>query len=315
MRYTALRNSAMPAGAGSGFWSLPGAPLVAAAALFAASVAGAQDGQDHSRGEMLFYAAGCDNCHNRKDGPPLAGGVELKTPFGIFRTPNITPDPQHGIGKWTEADFVRALREGVSPDGSHYYPAFPYTTYTNMTDADMLAIRRWIMAKVAPVAEPSPPHDLSFPFDQRWVMGLWKWVYFTPGPFRPDAGRPADWNRGAYLVEAVSHCGECHTQRNFAGAVDRSRWLGGNTEGPEGDKVPNITPDKDTGIGTWSVSDITGVLDGGMMPDGDVVGGSMYAIVSNGTDKLTGDDRKAIAAYLKALPPVVNPDAKATKSE
>ena len=291
------------------------APALFAAASLAASGAVAQQPPDLARGEVMFYAAGCDNCHSRKNGPPLAGGVELKTPFGTFRTPNITPDAQYGIGKWSDADFVRALREGVAPDGSHYYPAFPYTTYTRMSDADMLAMKAWITAKVAPVAEPSPAHDLGFPFDQRWGMALWKWMFFEPGPFKPEAAKPEAWNRGAYLVEAVSHCGECHTPRNLAGAVDRSRWLGGNTEGPEGDKVPNITPDNDTGIGTWSIGDIAGLLDTGLMPDGDVVGGSMYPIVSQGTDRLTNEDRRAIAAYLKALPPISNPAAKATKSE
>ena len=294
-----------------------GAPafVLLIAASLAVTGAAAQQPQDLARGEVLFYAAGCDNCHSRKNGPPLAGGVELKTPFGIFRTPNITPDPQHGIGKWSDADFVRALREGVAPDGSHYYPAFPYTTYTRMTDADMLAIKAWITAKVAPVAEASPVHELGFPYDQRWGMALWKWMFFEPGPFKPDPAKPDVWNRGAYLVEAVSHCGECHTPRNLAGAVDRSRWLGGNTEGPEGDKVPNITPDNETGIGTWSIGDIAGLLDNGLLPDGDVVGGTMYPIVSQGTDRLTNEDRRAIAAYLKALPPISNPAAKATKAE
>ena len=290
-------------------------PLLAAAAVLLAGAAAAQEGDEIRRGEVLFHAAGCDNCHTRKGGAPLAGGVELKTPFGTFRTPNITPDPEHGIGRWTDADFVRALREGTAPDGSPYYPAFPYTTYTHMTDADMLAIKRWIFALVTPAAEPSRPHELSFPYSQRWAMAGWKWLFFEPGPFRPDPAKSEAWNRGAYLVEAVGHCGECHTPRNRFGALERDRWLSGTKDGPDGDKVPNITPDRDTGIGTWSESDIAGVLDNGILPDGDVVGSVMYPIVSKGTDMLSREDRRAIATYLKALPPISNPDAKAVQAK
>ncbi len=292
------------------------APILAAMLLHTGA-ATAQDAAAPApdRGETLFYAAGCDNCHTRKDGPPLAGGVVLKSPFGDFVTPNITPDPEHGIGRWSDADFVRALREGVAPDGSHYYPAFPYTTYTRMTDEDMLAIKRWIFEAVEPVAQSAPPHALRFPFDQRWALALWKLLFFDPGVFRPDPSKSEAWNRGAYLVEAVGHCGECHTPRNAFGALDRDRWMAGTTEGPDGDTVPNITPDEATGLGTWSESDIAYLLETGILPDGDVVGGSMSPVVDEGTDRLSADDRRAIAVYLKSLPPLTNPDAKATRAE
>ena len=289
--------------------------LVAAAAVaFATSLAAAEP--DADRGAVLFDAAGCANCHtdSKGGGKPLAGGVALETPFGTFLTPNITPDREHGIGAWSDADFIRAMREGVAPDGSHYYPAFPYTSYTHMTDADMLAIKRHIFA-MAPDATPSKPHDLAFPFSQRWLMWGWKLLNFEPGAYVADATRSESWNRGAYLVTAVAHCGECHTPRGMLGELDMSRWLGGNVEGPEGAVVPNITPDRETGIGTWSAGDVAFLLDAGMLPDGDVVGGSMYPVIEDGTDSLTAADRDAIAEYLLSLPAVANPDAKAGKAD
>ena len=289
--------------------------LIAAAAVAAATPLAAAE-TDADRGAVLFDAAGCANCHtdSKGGGKPLAGGVALDTPFGTFRTPNITPDRTHGIGAWSDADFIRAMRAGVAPDGSHYYPAFPYTSYTHMTDADMLAIKRHIFA-MAPDPTPSKPHDLAFPFSQRWLMWGWKLLNFEPGASVADPTRSESWNRGAYLVTAVAHCGECHTPRGMLGELDMSRWLGGNPEGPEGAVVPNITPDRETGIGTWSASDVAFLLDAGMLPDGDVVGGSMYPVIEDGTDSLTAADRDAIAEYLLSLPAVANPDAKAGKAD
>ncbi len=283
-------------------------------ALALTGAAHAAVAQAPSRGELLFDLAGCANCHTdvKNKGPLLAGGRALKTPFGTFRAPNITPDREHGIGAWSDADFIRALREGKAPDGSDYYPAFPYTSYTRMTDADMLAIKQHIFTLPA-VAQPDQPHELSFPFDQRWGMALWKLLYFRPGAFQPDPGRPEALNRGAYLVEAVGHCGECHTPRDFTGAINPSRWLAGSSDGAEGEKVPNITPDPDTGLGKWSEGDVLTLLDSGMLPDGDIVGGSMWEVVERGTDRITQDDRKAIAAYLRAVPPIRNDEAKATQ--
>ncbi|MFN4087500.1 MAG: c-type cytochrome [Alphaproteobacteria bacterium] len=276
----------------------------------------AQEADAAGHGEVLFKTSGCANCHTdaRGGGRPLAGGLALATPFGTFYAPNITPDAEHGIGSWSDADFVRAMRDGVAPDGSHYYPAFPYTSYTRMSDEDMLAIKRHIFA-MEPVAEPSRPHDLSFPFSQRWLMSVWKYLHFDPGPFVPDTARSDAWNRGAYLVEAVAHCGECHTPRGRLGGLDRSRWLAGTVDGPEGERVPNITPDRETGIGTWPAADIAFLLDIGMTPDGDVVGGSMYPVVDDGTAALSAEDRAAIAEYLLSLPPIANPDAPATRAE
>lgn len=257
------------------------------------------------RGAVLFAAAGCANCHTdrKNEGELLAGGRSLITPFGTFYAPNITPDPEHGIGDWSDEDFIRALREGVAPDGSHYFPSFPYTSYTNMTDEDMLAIKAYIFS-LEPVAQEARPHELDFPYSQRWALPFWKWLHFEPGPKPLAEGAPDDVRRGAYLVEAVSHCGECHTPRDRLGGLDRSMWLAGSTDGAEGEKVPNITPDAATGIGDWSVDDITFLLGMGLLPDGDVVGSTMWEVVSDGTDQLSAEDQEAIAAYLMALPPI-----------
>lgn len=268
------------------------------------------------RGAYLFAAANCGGCHTdvKNRGALLAGGRPLETPFGTFYTPNITPDRETGIGAWSDEDFVRALREGVSPDGSHYYPAFPYTSYTRISDNDMLAIKAYIFS-LPPVRQENRAHELDFPYGWRFLLGPWKMLNFTPGPFVADPARSESWNRGAYLVEALGHCGECHTPRNAWGGLDRKRWLAGTADGPEGDKVPNITPDPATGLGSWSDSQITGVLRTGLLPDGDVVGSAMGEVVDWGTSRLTNDDRAAIAEYLKSLEPIANPEAPATSPD
>lgn len=262
------------------------------------------------KGELLLGLAGCVNCHTAEgDGAvPLAGGRALETPFGVFYAPNITSDAEHGIGAWSEEDFVRALRFGRSPDGGHYFPAFPYVAYTQMTDADMLAVRAAIMAR-AGVAQPSKPHDIGFPFNQRWTMRFWKLLHFDAGTYAPDAARSAAWNRGAYISEALAHCGECHTPRWPTGGLDRSRWLAGSAEGVEGEKTPNITPHDGTGLGAWSDSDVAFALQLGMKVDGDVVGSVMYEVIENGAGKLSDEDIAAIVEYLKSVPPIDNPDA------
>lgn len=268
------------------------------------------------RGAYIFAAAGCAACHTnlKEKGALLAGGRALVTPFGTFHSPNITADPEHGIGQWSDADFIRALREGVAPDGGSYFPVFPYTSFTRMTDADMIDLKAYILSLPA-VAQADKPHDIDFPFGWRFTLGPWRWMNFTEGAFEPDPNKPAEWNRGAYLVEALGHCGECHTPRGWLGGLDTDAAFGGTADGPDGDKVPNITPDEATGIGTWSITDITGLLKTGILPDGDVVGSAMGEVVEHGSSRLTDDDRAAIAAYLKSLPPIENPDAKATKAE
>jgi len=257
-----------------------------------------------ARGAYLFAAAGCAGCHTRvkPKGRPLAGGRRLDTPFGAFYPPNITPDPKHGIGGWKLADFIRAMRQGRGPDGALYFPAFPYPSYSGISDADLGDL--WAYLKTVPaVAVAGPGHDLGFPFNLRTLVWPWRWLYFEPGVLRPDPSRSARWNRGAYLVRAVGHCGECHTPRSLLGGVDPDRQLGGNPKGPEGKRVANITPHIKKGIGDWSESDIASYLLDGGLPDGDLASGAMVEVIENSTSRLTDADRRAIANYLKSVPP------------
>lgn len=258
------------------------------------------------RGAYLFVASGCLGCHTQDDpdAPPLAGGRALETPFGTFYGPNITPDPDHGIGAWTDEDFLRALGQGVAPDGSDLYPVFPYTSFTRMTPEDMLDLKAYLFAQ-EPVARPNTPHDVGFPFSIRQSLTFWKLLNFTPGPQPVEADRDTDWARGRYLVSALGHCGECHTPRDVMGAADAALFLAGTADGPGGDAIPNITPDSATGIGDWSESDLAFFLQSGMLPDGDFAGGEMAEVIS-GTSELTAEDRTAIARFLQSLPPIEN---------
>ena len=259
-----------------------------------------------ARGAMLFAVSGCANCHTdtKKKGKQLAGGHTLKTPFGTFYSPNISADKTHGIGGWSDDDFIRAMRNGKAPDGGDYFPVFPYTSFTNMTDADLKAVKAHIFTLPA-VAQPNKPHDVGFPFNIRFSQFFWKLLFLTKGPYRPDPSKSPEWNRGAYLSNAVAHCGECHTPRNALGGLDRDRWLTGTEkgEGPEGLAVPNITPDPDVGIGKWSIEQITEYLGSGELPDGDYAGSLMAEVIEDGTDKLGKSDRRAIAVYIKSLSP------------
>ena len=289
------------------------APVLALALLV--SAAGRADQAQLDRGAYLFAAADCGACHTnvKEKGPLLGGGRPLKTPFGTFYTPNITPDPDTGIGRWSDADFKLALRRGVSPGNDHYFPVFPYGSFTKMTDQDILDLKAYIFSLPA-VSHPNREHDIDFPFGWRFSVWFWKQLNFTEGPMVPDAARSPEWNRGAYLVEALAHCGECHTPRGWFGGLETSLAMSGTTDGPEGQKVPNVTPDMDTGIGGWSAKDVVRVLRTGQLPNGDFVGALMGEVV-NGTSKLTDSDRQAIAAYLLSLPPIANPDVKAVKAE
>lgn len=262
-------------------------------------------------GAYVFRAGGCFECHTdtKTKGQPLAGGRGLPTPFGTFYSPNITPDPETGIGRWSEADFVRAMRKGLSPDGANYFPSFPYTAFAKITDADMRALWAYLRAQ-PPVKQPNKPHDVPFPFNLRLAVWGWKFLYFDDAPFAPDPAKPAAWNRGAYLVNALGHCGECHTQRNLLGGLKSDRMFGGSTDGAEGKPVPNITPHPSAGISRWSEKDIAEFLGSGMTPEGDFTGGLMGDVIEQSTKYLTAEDRLAMAAYLKALPPVESPPRK-----
>ncbi|MCL4801972.1 MAG: cytochrome c [Burkholderiales bacterium] len=276
-----------------------------ALALLAAASAGPASAQgDAKRGEYLAKAGGCVACHTeeRKDAVRFAGGRALKTPFGTFYGPNITPHADAGIGRWTEADFVRAMREGRRPDGASYFPAFPYPSYTLITDADLRDL--WAYLRTLPPSDKaSRAHDLDFPFGWRFLVAAWQWLYFTPGPFAPDPqARPAV-NRGAYLVRALGHCGECHTPRNALGALDRDRHLGGGT-GPDGKRVPNLTPAR---LKEWSDEDLKYFLTSGLTPDGDVAAETMGEVIRNTTGELTPADLDALVAYLRSVPAVPEP--------
>jgi mono/diheme cytochrome c family protein len=278
--------------------------LTLLAAVTVATPVIAQSG-DAERGAYMLVAAGCVACHTvLNDGAFLAGGRELKTDFGSFFTPNITPDPETGIGNWSDEDFIRAMKKGVSPDGGRYYPTFPYTSYTRMTRQDMLDLKAYLDT-VLPVRNAVPDHDLAFPFGIRASMIGWQLLFFDDTPFEADTTKSDAWNRGAYLVNGPGHCGECHTPRNLLGVVDSGRPLAGNANGPEGDAVPNITPHS-SGIGGWSEDDIVSMLEVGLLPDGDFAGGAMTDVIEESTSKLSEDDRKAIASYLLSLPPLAD---------
>ncbi|HUN52727.1 MAG TPA: cytochrome c [Candidatus Sulfotelmatobacter sp.] len=257
-----------------------------------------------SRGAYLIRAAGCVTCHTDKKhgGKPFAGGRGIPTPFGTFYSPNITPDADTGIGRWSDADFLRALKRGVRPDGADLFPVLPYTSYTRMSDADALAIKAYLFS-LPPVHQENKPHDVK-PFAWRFPVKFWKWLFFTPGDFKPDPAASAEVNRGAYLVTALAHCGECHTPRNFAGALRTSLPLAGTADGPEGERAPNITPDKATGIGKWSADDLVTLLKTGTKPDFDNVQGTMAAAIDDGFKYLTDTDLQAIAAYILSRPPI-----------
>lgn len=278
--------------------------LTLLAAVTVATPVIAQSG-DAERGAYMLAAAGCVACHTvPKDGAFLAGGRELKTDFGSFFTPNITPDPETGIGNWSDEDFIRAMKKGVSPDGGRYYPTFPYTSYTRMTRQDMLDLKAYLDT-VPPVRNAVPDHDLAFPFGIRASMMGWQLLFFDDTPFEADTTKSDAWNRGAYLVNGPGHCGECHTPRNLLGVVDSGRPLAGNANGPEGDAVPNITPHS-SGIGGWTEDDIVSMLEVGLLPDGDFAGGAMTDVIEESTSKLSEDDRRAIASYLLSLPPLAD---------
>ncbi|MCG6858012.1 MAG: cytochrome c [Salaquimonas sp.] len=266
------------------------------------------DKGDAVAGERMFNAGGCVSCHGDKDAasgtaPMLGGGLALVTPFGTFHTPNISPDPQTGIGKWSFADFANAMLRGVSPSGAHFYPAFPYTSYARMKPQDVADL--WAYLKtLPPVVRANKPHELSFPFTIRRGLGLWQLLYLSPDPVIAIDESDPQLVRGRYLVEGPGHCGECHTPRNLIGGLDKARWLGGGPAPEGGGKIPNITPDP-SGIGSWSAADIAYYLESGFTPDFDSVGGAMVEVQRNMV-KLTAEDRQAIAAYLKAVPPVAS---------
>jgi len=282
-------------------------PMAAALALMllARTLPAVADEDDVTRGEYLVRAGGCFSCHTATGGRKLAGGRALATPFGTFYSPNITPDPETGIGRWTDAQFLRALRAGVRPDAANYFPVFPYPSFTGITDSDALAIKAYLFSLPA-VRQGNRPHDVPFPFSWRFLQTGWKLLFFTPGPFQPAPDRDAAYNRGAYLVTALAHCGECHTPRNLLGATRSGQQLAGTPDGPDGQLVPNITPDPGTGIGKWEKDDVVELLRTGTTPEQSKVKGAMREAIADGLKYLSDADLDAIADYLFAQPAIVH---------
>jgi mono/diheme cytochrome c family protein len=259
---------------------------------------------DIKRGETVFWMAGCSSCHAAKGAVGdaklvLSGGLDLKTPFGVFHVPNISPDEKSGIGRWTLAQFGNAVKRGVGPNGEHLYPAFPYGSYSRMTDSDVVDLFGYL--RTLPRSDNVvPPHDLSFPFNIRTLLGGWKLLYLSERARVELPGANDTVRRGQYIVEGPGHCGECHTPRNVVGGFKTDAWLAG-APNPEGQgTIPDITPGSKA-IGAWSEADIATYLETGMTPDFDSVGGSMVEVQQN-LAHLPASDREAIAAYLKAIP-------------
>lgn len=262
---------------------------------------------DVVNGERLFHAGGCDSCHGSKDtesgsgsqATVLGGGLAMNTPFGTFHVPNISPHATRGIGNWTMLDFVNAMHQGVSPDGRHYYPSFPYASYTRMSFEDLMDLKSYLDT-LPEAANTNVSHELKFPWNVRTGIGLWKLINLDSAPVVSVPDENEVLIRGRYLVEGPGHCGECHTPRNWTGGLDYKRWLAG-APNPDGEgKVSNITPDK-KGLADWSADDIEYYLESGFTPDYDTAGSSMVEVQEN-MARLPKEDRAAIAAYLKAIP-------------
>jgi mono/diheme cytochrome c family protein len=293
---------ALMIGAAAGAWVLS-----APRPMFSASIDALEQAGDAARGKPVFDAADCASCHASPGQPDhlrLGGGMALASRFGTLYPPNISPDPVDGIGRWSGRDLANALRSGVSPSGTHYYPAFPYTSFTHMRLEDVRDLLAYLRT-LPPVSGRTPPHDLPFPFSIRRTVGLWKRLYFRPGEIQPIPSRGPEWNRGRYLVEALGHCAECHSPRDMLGGIKSSgRYAGGQDQEGVG-YDPNITSAR---IGHWSRADLVRMLTDGITPELRMVGGSMRPVVEN-TARLPEADRAAIASYIISLPPRDSPDA------
>ncbi len=258
---------------------------------------------DPANGEMVFWAGGCASCHAAPGATGdarlvLAGGLRLPTDFGTFVVPNISPDPTHGIGGWTVGDLWNAMHHGTSPEGEHYYPSFPYTSYVHATPQDVADLKAFLDT-LPPSDRADEAHELSFPFNQRLLLGGWKLLNGGAATWVVNGDLTPEEERGRYLVEGLGHCSECHTPRNSIGGREVSRWLAGGPN-PEGrGTIPNITPARLD----WSAEEIVEYLTSGFTPDYDSAGGSMADVVLN-MSMLPDSDRQAIAAYLKKVPPV-----------
>jgi len=261
------------------------------------------------RGAYLAKAADCMVCHTAPGGKQYAGGLGFKLPFGTLYSTNITPDKETGIGNYSDGDFLNALHRGVRRDGARLYPAMPYTSYTYITDDDALAIKAYLFS-LPPVHAAPPENTLEFPFNQRWGMLFWSAVFNPDMRFEPNAAKSAEWNRGAYLAEALAHCGECHTPRNFAFALNNRKKFGGALAA--GWRAFNISSDKQTGIGGWSDEQLVSYLSTGHATGRGTASGPMGEAVDQSFSQLVPEDIHAIAAYLRSVPPVSSPDLPAS---
>jgi mono/diheme cytochrome c family protein len=309
MRRRILLGAVMAAAIGFGSYWLLTEPSIPSGA----SVTAPYRALNLANGAVVFNAGGCASCHavpNQPDRLKLGGGLAIPSPFGTFYAPNISPHESDGIGRWTEAEFVTAVRAGVSPRGTHYFPAFPYTSYTHAsTDdiRDLFAYLKTLQAVPGKVRD----HDVPFPFNIRRNIGIWKLLFFDRKTFVPDGAHSAQWNRGAYLVNGLGHCAECHSPRNLLGGIIAAQRFAGGPN-PEGEGwVPNITQ---KGIDEWSVKDIDYFLKTGQTPDNDSAAGSMARVIKN-TSQLPDADRAAMADYVKSLAPVEGPPKPAKKAK
>jgi mono/diheme cytochrome c family protein len=261
------------------------------------------------RGAYLAKAADCMVCHTTPGGKEYAGGLGFKLPFGTLYSTNITPDEETGIGNYSDQDFLNAVQRGKRHDGARLYPAMPYASYTYMSDADALAIKAYLFS-LPPVRAAAPANTLAFPFNQRWAMIFWSALFNPDTRFEPDTSKSPEWNRGAYLAEALAHCGECHTPRNLAFALNnRKKFAGAVTAGW---RAFNISSDKATGIGGWRDDDLISYLSIGHAPGHGTASGPMGEAVDNSLSQLVPQDIRAIVVYLRSVPPSASPDLPAT---
>jgi mono/diheme cytochrome c family protein len=261
------------------------------------------------KGEYLAKAADCLVCHTAKGGEAYSGGFAFVLPFGTLYSTNITPDKATGIGNYTDAQFLAAVHRGVRPDGANLYPAMPYTSYTYMTDADALAIKAYLFS-LAPINSANKPNVLAFPFNQRWAMGLWSALFNANERFKPDPEKTPEWNRGAYVAEALAHCGECHTPRNLAFALNNRKKFGGALTA--GWRAYNISNDKDTGVGAWHDEELIAYLATGHATGHGSAAGPMGEAVDESLSHLVPEDVHAIVAYLRSVPASTSSDLPAT---
>jgi mono/diheme cytochrome c family protein len=261
------------------------------------------------RGEYLALAADCMACHTTQGGKPYTGGLGFNLPFGTLYSTNITPDKETGIGNYSDQDFLNAVHRGIRRDGAKLYPAMPFASYTYMTDADALAIKAYLFS-LPPVRAVAPANTLAFPFDQRWAMSAWSAVFNPDTRFEPDTSKTPEWNRGAYLAEALAHCGECHTPRNLAFALDNRRKFAGAVTA--GWRAFNISSDKTTGIGGWRDDDLASYLSVGHATGHGTASGPMGEAVDRSFSQFRPEDIRAMVAYLRTVPPTASADLPAT---